>query len=53
MHFLHHCSPFKHALVGRAHGLPRNALGVCVVLDRALDTLLVPTVHRSGASSGW
>src|SRR3984957_16365528 len=31
----------QHALVGRTHGLPRNALGVCVVFNRALDTLLM------------
>ena len=31
----------QHALVGRTHGLPRNALGVCVVFNRALDALLM------------
>src|ERR1700693_5806559 len=40
MHFLHHCSPFSMP-VGRTHGLPRNALGVFVVFNRALDTLLM------------
>src|SRR5262245_3151387 len=33
--------PLQYALVGRTHGLPRGALGVCVVFDRALDTLLM------------
>ena len=28
-------------LVGGTHGLPRNALGMCVVFNRALDTLLM------------
>ena len=39
MHFLTTAHP--HALVGRTHGLPRDALGVCVVFNRALDTLLM------------
>jgi hypothetical protein len=33
--------PLQRALVGRTHGLPRDALGVCVVFNRALDTLLM------------
>jgi len=32
---------FLNALVGRTHRLPRNALGMCVVFDGALDTLLM------------
>ena len=31
----------QHALVGRTHGLPRNALGVCECYSGALDTLLM------------
>jgi hypothetical protein len=30
-----------HALVGRTHGVPSNALGVGVVFNRALDALLM------------
>src|SRR6185437_4761017 len=32
---------FQHALVGRAHGLPRNALGVCIMLNCTLNPLLM------------
>ena len=41
MAFLHHCPPFRTPSSVCTHGLPRDARGVCVVFNCALDTLLM------------
>jgi hypothetical protein len=45
----------EYTLVGRAHGLPRNALRMGVVLDRALNALLmhhVPSARGRSDAAG-
>jgi hypothetical protein len=41
----------KHAFVGRAHGLPRSPLRMCVILDGVLNALLMDHIALGCFSS--